>query len=51
MARPKEYIDSKMTPFITVASVADNARIEPSTGPIQGVQPKAKAAPIKKGKK
>ena len=51
MAKPKEYIDSKMTPFITVASVADKARIDPSTGPMQGVQPNANAAPIKKGKK
>ena len=33
-----------------VASEADKARIDPSTGPIQGVQPKANAAPIKKGK-
>ena len=37
-------------PLEIVASVADNARIDPSTGPIQGVQPKAKAAPTRKGK-
>ena len=40
-----------MTPFVRVASEADKARIDPNTGPIQGVQPNAKAAPIKKGKK
>jgi len=32
------------------ASVADKAKIEPNTGPMQGVQPKAKAAPTSKGK-
>jgi hypothetical protein len=36
--------------LLTEASVADKAKIEPSTGPIQGVQPKAKAAPTKNGK-
>ena len=51
IAKPKEYMESKMTPFVRVASEADKARIDPNTGPIQGVQPKAKAAPIKKGKK
>ena len=51
MAKPNEYIESKMTPFVRVASDADKARIDPSTGPIQGVHPKANAAPIKKGKK
>ena len=40
-----------MTPLISVASEADKVIIDPSTGPIQGVHPKAKAAPIKKGKK
>ena len=44
-------MESKIMPFVSVASEADNAKIDPSTGPIQGVQPKAKAAPIKKGKK
>ena len=44
-------MESKMIPFVKVASEADKARIDPSTGPIHGVQPKAKAAPIKKGKK
>ena len=44
-------MESKMTPFVKVASEADKARIDPSTGPIQGVQPNANAAPIKKGKK
>ena len=33
-----------MMPFMRVASEADKARIDPSTGPIQGVQPKAKLA-------
>ena len=33
-----------------VVSVADKAKIEPNTGPIQGVHPKANAAPTTKGK-
>ncbi len=44
-------MESKITPFIRVASDADKARIDPRTGPIHGVHPNAKAAPIKKGKK
>ena len=44
-------MESNMMPFMRVASEADKARIDASTGPIQGVQPKANAAPIKKGKK
>ena len=32
------------------ASVADKANIDPSTGPIHGVHPKAKAAPTNNGK-
>ena len=36
--------------FANEASVADKAKIDPNTGPIQGVQPKAKAAPTNKGK-
>ncbi len=39
-----------MIPLVSVASEADRARIDPSTGPIQGVQPKAKAAPTTNGK-
>ena len=51
MAKPREYIERSITPFTIVASVADNARIDPSTGPMQGVQPNAKAAPTINGKK
>ena len=36
-------------PLDTVASAADKAIIEPNTGPMQGVQPNAKAAPTIKG--
>jgi len=35
--------------LLIVASVADNAIIDPKTGPMQGVQPNAKAAPTIKG--
>ena len=38
-------------PLPIVASVADRAMIEPSTGPMQGVQPKANAVPTINGKK
>ena len=31
--------------MLIVASDADNAMIDPKTGPMQGVQPKANAAP------
>ena len=41
---------SKRTPLLIDASVADNANIEPRIGPMQGVHPKAKAAPTIKGK-
>ena len=44
-------MESRIIPFARVASDADKARIDPSTGPIQGVQPNANAAPIRKGKK
>jgi len=37
-------------PELTEASVADKANIDPNTGPIHGVHPKAKAAPTNKGK-
>ena len=40
-ANPKVK-ESNNTPVLIEASVADNAKIDPNTGPIQGVQPKAK---------
>ena len=40
-----------MTPLVRVASELIKQELIPDMGPIQGVQPKANAAPIKKGKK
>ena len=37
-------------PVLTEASVADRANIDPNTGPMHGVHPKAKAAPTNNGK-
>ena len=42
--------ESNITPLTIVVSVADKAKIEPNTGPIQGVHPKANAEPTTKGK-
>ena len=36
--------------MLTFASIAARVKIEPSIGPIHGVQPNPKAAPTKKGK-
>ena len=39
-----------MTPCAMLVSTAANVKIDPSTGPIHGVHPKAKAVPTKNGK-
>ena len=46
----KGYKDNYVFPLLIDASVADKAKIDPNIGPIQGVQPKAKAEPTNTGK-
>jgi hypothetical protein len=48
MPRPSDHIASKKAPFVTVADDAASVRIAPRMGPMQGVQPTAKAAPTPK---
>ena len=43
--RPNAYNANREVPFRTEPSLAAKARIAPSCGPIQGVQPKANANP------
>ena len=51
IAKPNEYKLSKTTALLKVSSIAARVNIEPKIGPIQGVQPKPNARPIKYGKK
>ena len=46
-ANPAENTKSSKAPVPTVAEEAARVRTAPSTGPTQGVQPKAKVAPNK----
>ena len=48
-AKPIEQKDNNITPF-TLSLIA-TANTDPKIGPIHGLQPKANATPIKKGKK
>ena len=41
----RQYVDDRLMPRVTEASEAARLRIAPSCGPMQGVQPKAKARP------
>ena len=45
-ARPKEYTESRRIPFPMVSELLAYIRIEDKIGPMQGVQPAAKAIPI-----
>ena len=45
-ARPNEYTESRRTPFPMVSKLLAYIRIEDKIGPMQGVQPAAKAIPI-----
>ena len=51
IANPNEYKLSKTTALLKVSSIAARVNIEPKIGPMQGVQPKPNARPIKYGKK
>ncbi len=48
-AKPNEYDVRRNIPLFMLSSVAAKTKIDPRIGPIQGVQPKAKAIPIKIG--
>ena len=48
---PNEYVPSKTAPRIGLPSYIVRPIIPPSIGPMQGVQPKAKAIPINKDTK
>ena len=50
IANPREYALKSKTPWLTVFSIAAKVKIDPKIGPIHGVQPNAKAAPIITGK-
>ena len=50
IARPNEYNNSNNMPLLIFSSIAAKVKIEPRTGPIQGVQPNPKAAPRIVGK-
>ena len=47
IASPIEYARSSSNPRERLAELAAYVRIAPSTGPMQGVQPKAKASPMR----
>ena len=49
IANPNEYKLNKINAFERVSSIDASAKIEPSIGPIHGVQPKPKARPIMYG--
>ena len=49
IACPKDYQIKSKIPLLILSSVAANTKIEPKIGPMQGVQPNAKAIPIKIG--
>ena len=51
MASPKEYKINNKIPFDILSVVEAKIKIDPSIGPMQGVQPKAKAIPINIGAK
>jgi hypothetical protein len=51
IVKPNEYKLSKTTALLKVSSIAARVNIEPKIGPMQGVQPKPNARPIKYGKK
>ena len=50
IANPREYELKSITPSLMVVSAAAKAKIDPRIGPMQGVQPKPKASPIRNGK-
>ena len=47
---PKNKMISNSTPLLIFSSTAAKVKIDPRMGPIQGVQPKPKAAPTNKWK-
>ena len=49
IAKPNEEKNNSNIPLLMFSSVAAKAKIEPKIGPIHGVQPKPKAAPISIG--
>ena len=50
IAKPNEYYESNNILLLVFSSIAAKAKIDPRIGPIQGVQPNAKAAPTRNGK-